>query len=262
MKIKKGCPGGQLFLFYMYLSPMPLDRCLCFALVVMIILSCQKEQDSLPKLASFSDNNNKYSVYYNGSQVSEINVDSGAGAPYIIAKYSYSQNLIRSTLHANTGYSRIDYYMKNSTLPLNIKKYKNIGGVETMVSKTAFYYNYTGALDSVTLDAAAHFNFTPVYSGGNISDYYLSTEYGAPVLAGSFLYYPITNVFKATNPLLFIYSSPVFQFETFMLPRLFSSGTMKKFNGGSFVYDTDIKGNLSLEDYGTTFPYKRTYLYR
>jgi hypothetical protein len=246
----------------MYLSAMPAIRCLCFALGAILFFACRKEQEDLPKLVSFTDNYNKYSIGYNGKQVSEINVDSGAGAPYTIAKYSYGQNLIRAELHPNTGYTRIDYLMKTSTLPLNIRKYKSIGGVETLVSEVNFYYNVTGALDSVTLDGATHYNFIPVYSAGNITDYYLSVEYAAPVISGSFLYYPLTNVFKSTNPLLFIYSSPVFQFETFMLPRLFSSNTMKKFNGGSFVYDTDTKGNLSLEDYGTTFPYKRTYVYQ
>lgn len=238
-------------------------RCLCcFVLVGILFFSCQKEQAGLPKLVSFSDADHKYSLSYNGNQVNEINVDSGAGAPYIIARYSYSRNFIRADLHAGTGYTYIDYFMKNTTQPLSIRKHKNVAGVDSVVSRVDFYYAVTGILDSVTLQNGSHYNFIPVYAAGNITDYYISDEYGPPVLSGSFLYYPISNVFKSTNPLLFIYSSPVFQFETFLLPRLFSGSTMKKFNGGSFVYNTDAKGNLSLEDYGAIYPYKRTYLYK
>ncbi len=237
--------------------------CLCFAVALVAIAACEKKQERLSKLVSFSDNDNKYSVYYNGDFVKQIKVDSGIGAPYIISTYSYSSNFIRADLHSNTGYSHIDYAMKNSSLPLNIKKYKLYNGKDSLVSSVHFYYkNGSDFLDSVVLDATSHYNFIPVYSGTNITDYYVCTEYGPPVLSGSFLYYPLINVFKSTHPLLFIYSSPVFQFETFLLPKLFSGSTLKKFNGGSFTYNTDSKGNLSIEDYGNFYPYKKVYLYK
>jgi hypothetical protein len=242
---------------------MKINHCLCFAVMMWAAASCQKEQENIPKLATINDNDHRYRVNYNGNSVSEIAVDSGSGAPYTIATYSYSRNFIRADLNANTGYSHIDYTLKNGTLPLTILKYKSVGAVDVLVSKVNFYYhNSSEILDSVVLDGATHYNFIPVYSSGNISDFYVCTDSGPPVLSGSFLYYPIGNVFKATNPLLFVYSSPVFEFETFLLPRIFSNSTMKKFNGGSFIYDTDAKGRLSLEDYGATYPYKRTYLYK
>ncbi len=242
---------------------MTMNRCLLLACLLCLLYSCEKEQSSVSQLASFSDNDNKYSVTYNGKYINQIKVDSGAGAPYIIANYSYGNNFIRADLHASTGYTHIDYQMKNASLPLSIKKYKLYNGKDSLVSSVEFYYkNGSDFLDSAVFDATSHYNFIPVYSGTNITDYYVCTEYGPPVLSGSFLYYPITNVFRSTNPLLFIYSSPVFQFEAFLLPRLFSGSTLKKFNGGSFTYDTDKKGNLSLEDYGSFYPYKRVYNYR
>jgi hypothetical protein len=238
-------------------------RCLLYALVLCLIFSCEKEQSGMSQLVAFSDNSNKYSITYAGNFISQIKVDSGAGAPYIIANYSYGNNFIRADLHSNTGYSHIDYAMKNASLPLSIKKYKLYNGKDSLVSSVNFYYREgSDFIDSVVLDANTHYNFIPQYSGTNITDYYVCTEYGPPVLSGSFLYYPITNVFRSTNPLLFIYSSPVFQFEAFLLPRLFSGSTLKKFNGGTFTYDTDRKGNLSVEDYGSFYPYKRLYIYR
>jgi len=237
--------------------------CLCFVVVLVAIAACEKKQEGLSQLLSFCDNDNKYSVYYEGAFIKQIKVDSGAGAPYVIADYSYSNRFIRADLHSNTGYSHIDYTMKNASLPLEIKKYKLLNGKDSLVSSIHFYYkNGSDFLDSAVLHAASHYNFIPQYSGTNITDYYVCTEYGPPVLSGSFLYYPITNVFRSTNPLLFIYSNPVFQFETFLLPRLFSGSTLKKFNGGSFTYDTDRSGNLSIEDYGSFYPYKRMYTYR
>lgn len=235
-------------------------RCLCATLLLLV--ACQKEQEQIPKLVSFTDPGNKYSVVYNGNSVSEIQVDSGVGAPYTIASYSYTNNFIVADLHPNTGYSKIEYQMKNHFFPLSIKKYKSFAGKDSAVSRVQFYYRAGDVLDSITLDGTTHYRFVPLYAGGNVTDYYISTENGPEILSGSFLYYPITNVFKTTNPLLFIYSNPVFQFETFLLPRLFSNSTMKKFNGGSFTYNTDARGKLSLEDYGNTYPYKRTYLYK
>jgi len=230
---------------------------------VLVISSCQKEYEIKGKLTTFSDNDYRYSVSYNGNNVNEILVDSGTNAPFIIAKYSYQGNLIRADLHASTGYTHVDYYMKNASLPLRIEKYIASGGSEQLIQRVNFYYrNNSDVPDSVVLDGTTHFRFVPVFNNGNITDYYVSTNNGPEVLSGNFLYYPLENVFRATNPLLFIYSSPVFQFETFLMPRLFSANTLKKFNGGSFVYDTDAKGNLSLEDYGIFFPYRRLYTYR
>ncbi len=239
-----------------------LIRCL-FVFCLLFLFACQKEQSrKQDRLVSFKDANRKYSVHYYGNQVSEIRVDSGLGAPFIIAKYSYQDNYIKATLHPSTGYDYVEYFMRKKVLPLSIIKHKNIGGRDTIVSRTDFYYSSGKDVpDSVVLRNTLKYNFMPVYNGGNISDYHLSQNNNPSILSGSFLYYKETNVFRSTNPLLFIYSSPVFEFETFLMPRIFSHQTMKKFNGGSFTYDTDHKGNLAVEDYGALYPYRRTYLY-
>jgi hypothetical protein len=239
-------------------------NCLVILVLVICVISCQKEQvKPQDRLLAFRDANRYYSLKYDGSQVKAIHVDSGLGAPFIISTYEYSHNYIKAKLHASTGYDYVEYFMRKNVLPLAILKHKNINGRDTVVSRTDFYYkNGSDAIDSVVLKNSVKLNFIPVYSGGNITDYYLSQDNKQPVIAGSFLYYPLVNVFKTTNSLLFVYSSPVFEFETFLMPRIFSSQTMKKFNGGSFIYDTDAKGNLSLEDYGPmVYPYRRTYTY-
>lgn len=224
--------------------------------------ACQKQFSVDEKLTQFSDNKYRYGVHYNGNTVTEITVDSGASAPFVIAKYSYYNGIIRADLDAATGYSHIDYFMKNASLPTRICKYRMNNTAEKLVQEVNFFYKAgTDQLDSVTLEGNMHYRFVPLYSGGNIADYSISSNYGPEIPSGSFLYYPIANVFKATNPLLFVYSSPVFEFETFLMPRIFSASTLKKFNGGTFIYDTDDKGKLSLEDYGPTYPYKRTYIY-
>ena len=153
--------------------------------------------------------------------------------------------------------------MRKNVLPLSILKHKQIGNKDSVVSRTDFYYKAgSDAIDSVVLKNNTKLCFIPVYAGGNITDYYLSQDNKQPIIAGSFLYYPLVNIFKTTNPLLFVYSSPLFEFETFLMPRIFSTQTMKKFNGGSFIYNTDAKGNLSVEDYGPmVYPYRRTYTY-
>ncbi len=241
-----------------------LDRCLCFALVLLVAISCQKEQvKKTDRLVAFRDANRYYSVKYNGDHVSGIHVDSGLNAPFTIATYTYGLNYIRASLHALTGYDHVEYFMKKNVLPVSILKHKKINGVDSVVSRTDFYYKVgSDILDSVVLKNSVKLNFIPVYVNGNITDYYLSQDNKPAILSGSFLYYPIVNIFKTTNPLLYVYSSPVFEFETFLMPRLFSNQTMKKFNGGSFIYDTDSKGNLSLEDYGPmVYPYRRTYVY-
>lgn len=241
-----------------------LKSCLCLALVLMCFLCCQKEQSAtMYRLLSFSDATRHYSVGYRGTRVSEIKVDSGAGAPFIIATYQYSNNYIRADLHESTGYAFVEYFFQKGTMPISVIKHKKINERDTIVSRTDFYYKAgTDEIDSVVLKNTNRFCFMPVFSGGNITDYYLSQDNKPKVIAGSFLYYPVANVFKKTNPLLFVYSNPVFEFETFLMPRLFSVQTMSKFNGGSFVYDTDAKGNLSLEDYGANvYPYRRTYIY-
>lgn len=239
-----------------------LNYCL-FGFCLLLTLSCQKEQSKKQdKLVSFKDANRKYSVHYNGSQVTEIRVDSGLGAPFTIATYSYKDNYIKATLHPSTGYDHVEYFMRKNVLPVSIIKHKIIGGRDSIVSRTDFYYGIGKDVpDSVVLRNSVKLNFIPVYTGGNISDYHLSQNNNPAILSGSFLYYREVNVFKSTNPLLFVYSSPVFEFETFLMPRIFSQQTMKKFNGGSFVYDTDRKGNLAVEDYGSLYPYRRTYLY-
>ena len=236
-------------------------------LLVMLacFIACQKQQDKpAGRLLTFRDTNRHYSLTYDGSRVARINVDSGLGAPFIIASYEYGNNYIRANLHASTGYVHVDYFLKKGTLPVSILKYKILNGKDSIVSRTDFYYkNGSDVIDSVVLKNSVKLCFMPVYDGGNISDFYLSQDNKQPIIAGSFLYYPLVNVFKTTNPLLFVYSSPVFEFETFLMPRIFSSQTMSKFNGGSFTYDTDAKGNLSVEDYGPmVYPYRRTYTYQ
>lgn len=237
--------------------------CLPVLACLLFILSCQKEQSRThDRLVSFKDANRKYSVHYEGNRVSAIHVDSGLGAPFIIATYSYKDNYIKATLHPSTGYDHVEYFMRKNILPASILKHRSIGGIDSVISKTEFYYGVGKDLpDSVVLRHSVKLSFIPVYSNGNISDYYLSQDNKPAILSGSFLYYRDINVFKTTNPLLFVYSSPVFEFETFLMPRIFSQQTMKKFNGGSFIYDTDHKGNLAVEDYGSLYPYRRTYLY-
>jgi hypothetical protein len=239
-------------------------RCLALLALLVCFISCQKEQvRPVDRLLAFRDASRHYSLQYTNNQVTAINIDSGLGAPLIIATYEYSGNYIKAKLHASTGYDYVEYFMKKKVLPLSILKHKNISGKDSIVSRTDFYYkNGSDVIDSVVLKNSVKLCFIPVYAAGNITDYYLSQDNKQPIIAGSFLYYPIVNIFKATNPLLFVYSSPVFEFETFLMPRIFSSQTMSKFNGGSFVYDTDAKGNLSVEDYGPmVYPYRRTYSY-
>lgn len=239
-------------------------HCLAILALLACFISCQKEQvKPADRLLAFRDSNRHYTLSYKGSQVTEIKVDSGLGAPFVISTYEYSNNYIKAKLHVSTGYDYVEYFMRKNVLPVSILKHKNFNGKDTVVSRTDFYYkNSSDAIDSVVLRNSVKLCFIPVYSGGNITDYYLSQDNKQPIIAGSFLYYPLVNIFKTTNPLLFVYSSPVFEFETFLMPRIFSSQTMKKFNGGSFIYDTDAKGNLSLEDYGPmVYPYKRTYTY-
>lgn len=241
-----------------------LTRCLIFAASLAFIASCEKQTlDTQGKLISFKDATRSYSLRYEGSKVTHIRVDSGASAPFIIASYSYSPDYIKATLHPSTGYTYVEYYLKKGVLPLNIVKHKDAGGVDKIVSRTQFFYKKdSDLLDSVVLTNSSRLTFIPIYSGGNISDYYLAIDNRPPVLSGSFLYYPVINVFRTTNPLLYVYSSPVFEFESFLMPRIFSQQTMKKFNGGSFRYDTDSKGNLAVEDYGpSVYPYKRIYTY-
>lgn len=241
------------------------SNCLSIVVVLFCIFACQKEQvRPQDRLVSFRDATRQYSLKYDGNQVSAIHVDSGPNAPFIIAQYQYSNNYIRASLHASTGYDYVEYFMRKNVLPLSIVKHKFVNGKDSVISRTDFYYKGSqDVIDSVVLKNSTKLCFIPVYSGGNITDYYLSQDNKQPIIAGSFLYYPIVNVFKTTNPLLFVYSSPVFEFETFLMPRIFSSQTMKKFNGGSFNYDTDSKGNLSVEDYGPmVYPYRRTYTYQ
>lgn len=239
-------------------------NCLSILVVLFCVIACQKEQvRPQDRLMTFRDASRQYSLHYDGNRVTAIHVDSGPGAPFIVSTYEYSYNYIKATLHASTGYDYVEYFMRKNVFPLTIIKHKNINGKDSVVSRTDFYYRAgTDVIDSVVLKNSVKLCFIPVYAGGNITDYYLSQDNKQPILAGSFLYYPIVNVFKTTNPLLFVYSSPVFEFETFLMPRIFSTQTMKKFNGGSFVYDTDSKGNLSVEDYGPmVYPYRRTYTY-
>lgn len=238
--------------------------CLSILVLLACFIACQKEQvKKTDRLMSFRDTFRHYSLRYNGSQVSEIHVDSGQGAPFIISSYEYKSNYIKATLHETTGYGFVEYFMKKNVLPVSILKYKAVNGKDSLISRTDFYYrNGTDAIDSVVLKNTVKLCFMPVYNGANISEYYLSQDNKPAVLAGSFLYYPMVNIFKTTNPLLFVYSSPVFEFETFLMPRIFSNQTLSKFNGGAFVYDTDTKGNLSVEDYGPMiYPYRRTYKY-
>ncbi|HEX6914126.1 MAG TPA: hypothetical protein VF145_02725, partial [Chitinophagaceae bacterium] len=202
---------------------------LLLATVMLGIVSsaCQKEQvRTTDRLMSFSDANRKYSLVYNGSHVTEMKVDSGAGAPFTIVNYSYSTNYIRATLHPSTGYDYVEYYMRKSVLPVSILKHKKINGIDSVVSRTDFYYpENKDIVDSVVLRTYVKLTFIPVYSGGNVTDYYLRQGNQGAILSGSFLYYPVVNLFKTTNPLLFVYSSPVFEFETFLMPRLFSQLT-------------------------------------
>jgi hypothetical protein len=231
----------------------------------LLIFSCQREHDGYRgKLVSFRDSDNLYRLEYNGNRVTEIHVDSGVGAPYLLSSYTYAADYVKASLHPSSGYSYVEYFLKNSVFPLTIKKYKNFSGKDSLVNRVDFYYRPGGmALDSVILQNSMHLKFIPVYNGSNISDYLVSQNGGPAILSGSFLYYPLANIFKTTNPLLFIYSKPVFDFEVFMLPRIYSAETLKKFNGGTFNYGTDAKGNLALEDYGpSVFPFRRTYTYK
>ena len=117
-----------------------LNYCL-FGFCLLLTLSCQKEQSKKQdKLVSFKDANRKYSVHYNGSQVTEIRVDSGLGAPFTIATYSYKDNYIKATLHPSTGYDHVEYFMRKNVLPVSIIKHKIIGGRDSIVSRTDFYY--------------------------------------------------------------------------------------------------------------------------
>ena len=239
-------------------------NCLAILVLILCVVSCQKEQvKPHDRLLAFSDATRHYSLKYNGNQVTAIHVDSGLGAPFIISTYEYSHNYIKAKLHASTGYDHVEYFMRKNVLPLSIVKHKIVNGKDSVVSRTDFYYkNGSDAIDSVVLKNSVRLCFIPVYAGGNITDYYLSLDNKQPIIAGSFLYYPMVNIFKTTHPLLYVYSSPVFEFETFLMPRIFSTNTMKKFNGGTFTYDTDAKGNLSVEDYGPmVYPYRRTYTY-
>lgn len=224
--------------------------------------ACQKEQtQEHHRLLNFTDKNFKYGVHYKGRTITSITVDSGAQAPYTIASYSYQVGYIRADLHPNTGFSYVEYFLNNNLQPTRIRKYRRTNGADLLSTEVVFHYK-AGRPDSVVLTNTSRFCFIPKYNGNNISDYYLRVDNRAAILSGSFLYYSTANIFTNTNPLLFVYSSPSFEFEAFLLPRLFSQQTLQKFNGGAFVYDLDEKGNLSLEDYGTTiYPYRRTYLY-
>ena len=235
------------------------------AVIVSILFFCcqQESHHSLVKLSSFTDSKFRYRIQYERNYIKEIHIDSGTAFPYKLATYTYSNNYIRADLHPSTGYSYVEYFLKNRSLPVSIRKHMFSGGTDTIISRVDFFYSSGGSLpDSVVLQSSSRFNFIPIYRNNNISDYYISTDFGPRILSGSFLYYPEINVFRQTNPLLFVYSNPVFQFESFMLPRIFSAQTIKKFNGGTFLYNTDRKGNLAIEDYGpSVFPYRRVYNY-
>lgn len=239
-------------------------RCIGLGVLFLTLISCEKQQlFQQSRLMSFKDATRSYSLVYEGNKVNSIRVDAGPGAPFTIVNYSYALDYIKATLHPSTGYSYVEYFMRKGVLPAEIVKHRLVNGKDSIISRTSFYYRENSdQIDSVVLKNNSRLSFIPVYAGGNITDYYLAIDKKPPVLSGSFLYYPVVNVFKTTNSLLFVYSSPVFEFETFLMPRIFSEQTMKKFNGGSFKYDTDSKGNLSVEDYGpSVYPYKRIYVY-
>jgi hypothetical protein len=254
-------------------------NCTVALLLIFCFLSCKKSSTSLKedRLISFSDSSYHYQVIYSGNTISEIYADSlnGLALPNAThrALFSYSTNYIKADLYNSSAST--EYFFNDAKRPTQIISSSINNGISTVTRSIKFFYNANSQLDSMTSNSP-YFSFKtiPVYSNGNIIKYsrIAKSRSTSDTAVLSFTYSATPNVFLATNPYLFVYNDPEVSDQSFLLPTIFSTGTLQSFtlilNRGipetkNFTYKTNAVGKLLIQDYGAgVYPYRREYKYQ
>ncbi|MDQ3845639.1 MAG: hypothetical protein M3342_16760 [Bacteroidota bacterium] len=235
-------------------------------------LSCKKREhinNSKNLLSGYKDSLSRYNVTYTNGRINTLLRN---GVFYY--SFEYKDNYVK----ASEQQAYIEYFLNNSGLPLRIIRKYGVSNVD----ETHFYYKTgTNILDSVVSNnsydwLAIYDKYSFLYNGGNIEQVIKSSFYRNGTVSKdtfSYTYNPTPNIFRHTDPLLYIYVNPgfamyYFQNLLFYFPKVFSAATFNTYSfpegtrrrHGKLNYILNSKGKITKEWYdGWGHPYEYYY---
>ena len=251
-----------------------------------ILISCKKGSSGDAKISSrligVQDSMYLLSFIYEGDKITHANFsfsNSPLKSDYANFEYSGDTDI---KVSSPTSDVRTEFFINDSKLPVRMTRHETGTDGTKYNSKADFFYKPgTNVLDSVNgyyLNTSTRYiHFTFEYDGGNIS----KTIRNEGLLIDTFTYaYDVTpNLFRNSNPLLYVYSdplgqlSPVYYYDypfytmVFFFPKVFSGSTLNTFSytswgriiHGKLSYTLSNDNKVSKEWYGG---YGKEYLYK
>lgn len=200
-----------------------------FVITLIAFASCKKENGSTSVLKVYTDSMDVFNFTYTNGEANAI-YNSGLNK-YL--SFEHKQNYIK----AIRSDMEVEYFLNSYKLPVRIV-YTFKGGASPIIREANYYYKQgTKNLDSVTSnagwDGAIKNKYLFVYNGENIEKVTIYSHYSYTTAVSesslSYTYTSTPNVFRNSDPLLFIYTNPLASFSyhslLFYFPKTFSAST-------------------------------------
>jgi hypothetical protein len=193
---------------------------------------------------------------YSNGKIS--NMITSRGTKYV--SFEYKENYVKAIRDSET-----EYFLNSSKLPVRIV-YNGVNNRDVI-----FYYKSgTNILDSVINKLVpmgiTKEKYTFVYNGENIEKVVIQSHYSNTTAVSesyiSYTYSSVPNIFRKSEPLLFIYNNPVgtFDYHSLLLyfPKTFSASTFSSFShpdyggrikSGKLTYSLNRDGKILKESY-------------
>jgi hypothetical protein len=237
-------------------------------LTTFYIISCKKDGVS-NGLTGYKDTLGVCNAKYSNGRLSTISSGPGVNATW---SFEYKPQYVKAFIDS----FQIEYFLSSANLPLRITRTYNGGDISEMAF---FYKNGSTILDSAVSVRSRQYiiknEYTFTYDGENIKEmknlnFYFDGRTSIDTF--SYTYRNTPNVFRSTDPLLYIYINPQaderFHNQLSYFPKIFSASTFASFSDRDGLvrkesimnYTTDAKGRITKEWYtGFGHPYEYYY---
>jgi hypothetical protein len=222
---------------------------LCFIVIAVAFTACKKENEAASVLKTYSDSMALLNFTYKDKKVDAV--FTSTSNKYV--SFVHGENYIKAI---GKGIE-VEYFLNSFKLPVRIVYFYGVPGKYEV---NYYYKQGTNILDSVVNTSGSNGTIREKYSfeynGENIEKVIIHSSYSfTTAISESFLSYTYSsapNIFRNSDPLLFIYTNPLAELNyhslLFYFPKIFSGST---FATCSYPYNTTIKiGKLNYSTNG------------